>query len=419
MTDLCKPNHNSVLKLDPIEDAAYNQASSRDKIGEIYRLSPDHLSFVCSHCNAEFPVLIQFTVHIEKHLLDIHLDYIESNGTNSAKFEDVDIKPDIGSNFEACAENIELVIIDGVQNSGADLDYEESFESIEVNKFDFEGICSDADVGALAKDDSSERPTRAYECHVCQSQIATLDEYGRHMSDASACGRASQEKSAGAEHKILYEKKFQCDVCDRRFLLKRSLRRHLISKHRSKNEIAEIFKCSICDKDICSAANLRLHMRRHTGQNVRHCSQCNYKCPSQSELNKHMTSHSDRREFQCDLCPKAYKRKFILDMHRRSHFGDTPSKSDDRQYQCEQCGVRFKIKTNLKRHMVIHTGERNYKCDMCPKTFSFADNLLVHKRRHTGNFIHNCNLCDKGFVEKRSLKKHSIMVHGKPLTEDA
>ncbi|KAI8984515.1 hypothetical protein BDF20DRAFT_792608, partial [Mycotypha africana] len=49
------------------------------------------------------------------------------------------------------------------------------------------------------------------------------------------------------------------------------------------------------------------------------------------------------------------------------------------------CGWSFKRYEHLKRHMLVHTGERPYTCHFpgCGKSFSRSDNFHAHYRTHT------------------------------------
>ncbi|KAI9248747.1 hypothetical protein BY458DRAFT_542673 [Sporodiniella umbellata] len=50
----------------------------------------------------------------------------------------------------------------------------------------------------------------------------------------------------------------------------------------------------------------------------------------------------------------------------------------------QQCQWSFKRYEHLKRHMLVHTGERPFACEHqgCTKTFGRSDNLRAHYRTH-------------------------------------
>lgn len=56
-----------------------------------------------------------------------------------------------------------------------------------------------------------------------------------------------------------------------------------------------------------------------------------------------------------------------------------------KSYTCEYCNKIFGWSTDLKRHILIHTGERPFKCSVCPA--SFTRNFLLQKHKSK---IHHC-----------------------------
>uniref|UniRef100_A0A1I8PAV7 C2H2-type domain-containing protein n=1 Tax=Stomoxys calcitrans TaxID=35570 RepID=A0A1I8PAV7_STOCA len=62
-------------------------------------------------------------------------------------------------------------------------------------------------------------------------------------------------------------------------------------------------------------------------------------------------------------------------------------------FECFLCGKKVQSSYNLRRHMMIHTGERPFACDLCDRRFREFSDLKKHRRRHAAepNFI--CMVC--------------------------
>lgn len=51
-------------------------------------------------------------------------------------------------------------------------------------------------------------------------------------------------------------------------------------------------------------------------------------------------------------------------------------------YSCAFCGRRFCRKALLKRHLSVHSGQKDYSCPHCDYATSHKSNLERHKRIH-------------------------------------
>ncbi|KAJ2159868.1 hypothetical protein GGF46_002707 [Coemansia sp. RSA 552] len=51
-------------------------------------------------------------------------------------------------------------------------------------------------------------------------------------------------------------------------------------------------------------------------------------------------------------------------------------------FMCSLCESRFGRMEHVKRHQLVHTGERGFKCPTCKKTFARKDNMVQHLRAH-------------------------------------
>lgn len=86
----------------------------------------------------------------------------------------------------------------------------------------------------------------------------------------------------------------------------------------------------------------------------------------------------ERQLFACTYCSKTVRSKENLKLHVRKHTGERP-------FACMFCGRAFGGKSDLTRHVRIHTGERPYHCEMCGKCFARADYLSKHLATHAHN----------------------------------
>uniref|UniRef100_A0A8C2QPQ1 Zinc finger protein 42 n=1 Tax=Cricetulus griseus TaxID=10029 RepID=A0A8C2QPQ1_CRIGR len=106
---------------------------------------------------------------------------------------------------------------------------------------------------------------------------------------------------------------------------------------------------------------------------------CRKKLKNKTALRKHMLVHGPRPHV-CAECGKAFVESSKLKRHFLVHSGEKP-------FQCtfEGCGKRFSLDFNLRTHVLIHTGEKRFVCpfDGCQKSFIQANNMKTHILIHT------------------------------------
>lgn len=118
------------------------------------------------------------------------------------------------------------------------------------------------------------------------------------------------------------------------------------------------------------------------------------------ELTKKMAVTSTTPvKFPCDICNKDFASKANLRVHLRRHSGHKP-------YKCEWCSKSFNQKSTLRTHIRIHTGERPYQCKFCEKSFADYSTYTKHNRTHTGEKPYSCSACGKTFAQSGNMIRH-------------
>ena len=107
-------------------------------------------------------------------------------------------------------------------------------------------------------------------------------------------------------------------------------------------------------------------------------------------------------------CLKMFRDNAALRKHMHTH--------GPRVHVCAECGKAFVEGSKLKRHQLVHTGEKPFQCafEGCGKRFSLDFNLRTHVRIHTGDKPYVCpfDCCNKRFSQSTNLKSH-ILTHVK------
>lgn len=86
--------------------------------------------------------------------------------------------------------------------------------------------------------------------------------------------------------------------------------------------------------------------------------------------------------FDCDKCTESFNSKNDFKDHLCSASVQPEVTKLPQKNRCDLCFKNFVTPSKLRRHYLIHTGQRPYKCDICGKTFRQSSHLRTHRLTH-------------------------------------
>lgn len=80
-------------------------------------------------------------------------------------------------------------------------------------------------------------------------------------------------------------------------------------------------------------------------------------------------------------------------------------------HHCAHCDYSTKVLFKLKRHTLLHTGEKPFACFLCSYRTVRKDHLKQHLVTHTGQRPHVCPHCNYAAARKDTLNFHLNTQH--------
>lgn len=366
------------VKLEPLDTyintKPSNRAADREKIGDIYRTSPDHLAIVCAHCSAEFPLFNQFAVHIQQHLHQIELNVLKSNivsehsQTNDSNVDDLDLETihdNCDSDFDWPEDVVDPTVDPKIASAGIPTAANANYSSPHCD-FDFE-----SDRMLLKHESTHAEHQNIHECHECNCKFSTSAAYSSHV-------RQCHQKVA-------------CTICNKTYS-KQAYQNHMAG-HRNPDKLY----CSPCNRQFGTASNFSRHLK-----NVHKLSMDDVKCEKPSP-----------RTYECFQCHSAFKTFRKCRSHICAGESDGSCTTNKSTFMCPHCARSFCVYKLYYNHVQSHC---RIMCTICSRTYS-NNAFRVHMTGHTRADQLTCLPCNKQFSTKSNFVRHSRVVHSTEFDE--
>ncbi|CAH0546289.1 unnamed protein product [Brassicogethes aeneus] len=182
-------------------------------------------------------------------------------------------------------------------------------------------------------------------------------------------------------------RKYHCKICGEAVLGKENIMKHAAELHNGQGA----YQCQFCKKYFLRLNYLEMHRTYGCSANPHRsrplCDFCGRKFCQPQKLKVHIKRmHSDfsvvLKEFQCKICMKILGSPVAVQRHLK----EVHQKQLDGTCSCSKCGKHFQNKSNLKIHMLTHSGIKPFKCSTgnCNAAFTTKQCLQFHYKK-----VHN------------------------------
>ena len=200
---------------------------------------------------------------------------------------------------------------------------------------------------------------------------------------------------------------FLCSVCGEKYVEEASFIKHINdhvnSSGKQKRPIIDEFQSDRgYSSEVAKPRSSTIFQKNPNSQesdNLLKCPDCSYSTVYKSNLRVHMMTHSGEKPYKCSDCSYATARKSNLRVHMTTHSGEKP-------YKCSDCSYEAARKCHLRVHMKTHSGEKPFQCPDCSYATAEKSTLRRHLKTHSGEKPFKCSDCSYATARKSNLRVH-------------
>ncbi|NWZ85804.1 RBAK protein, partial [Poecile atricapillus] len=185
-----------------------------------------------------------------------------------------------------------------------------------------------------------------------------------------------------------------------------------------RNAAREFYSCPICRKTFLLKINLLIHQRGHTNWVPYVCVHCDRKFMSKKKIRRHLRAWavngtcqpSDAKECPSQtLCPSSQPQAPGRDcgtVWQEPGPARCSLSSGKMMYTCNECLETFSSQVFLTVHQRRHSGHHLILCPCCNRSFTWVSDFVRQHWTHMGVRPHQCGICQKTFKRFSHLKAH-------------
>ena len=210
------------------------------------------------------------------------------------------------------------------------------------------------------------------QCKHCVYELKTVEDKLYWKKVCHICGKVFSSEHLKTRHVRRHDFPGQeCHICKITVSSKFNLHRHMIEQHNAMQQVHRDreLECSKCQRAFLTKGKLGRHVQGVHRLILSQQEVQNYVSEEHMEENVNKTREI---EYTCNICEKVFTRQTTLEEHQNIH-------KEENKQKCEYCGKQFSTVSNLKQHLKIHTGnQKTFQCNICQKEFTRKNRLDTH-----------------------------------------